>query len=76
MEKQELLPDCGGYQRKLQFRCCSWKFKVKAGLPLRSTDEKTFVFCDMRMGEEYSVLEELINTKSCAHLVALGSFNL
>lgn len=49
---------------------------VKAGQPLRMVDEKTFVFCAMRVGEERSVLGELINTKSCAHLVAFVSFNL
>lgn len=73
MEKQELLSDYGGYSRKPQKRCCAWKLK---GLPLRSIDEKIFVLCAHRVGEECSVLEELINTKSCAHLVDLVSFNL
>lgn len=56
------------------WRCCSWK--LKSGESLRFIDEKAFVFCAMSVGEEGSVLEELINTKSCAHLVALVSFNL
>lgn len=53
-----------------------WELEVKADQPLRSIDEKTFVFCAFGVGEERSVLEELINTKSCARLVALVRLNL
>lgn len=39
---------------------------------MRPIDEKTSVSHAIRLREEYSGLEELINTNSCAHL---GSFS-
>lgn len=58
------------------WRCCSCDLNYKAGPPLRSIDEKSSGFYALSLGEEHLVLEELINTKSCAHLVALVRLNL
>lgn len=40
---------------------------------MRFIDEKTFVFCATRLGEECSVLEELISTNSVLVLAAVSS---
>lgn len=46
--------------------------KLKQGASVK----RPLCFCALSVGEESSVLEELISAKSCAYLVALVSFNL
>lgn len=82
-QKISLSADVGNFnvsggppKKESWWRCCSCELNYKAGQPLRSIDEKSSVFYALSLGEEHSVLEELINTKSCAHLVALVRLNL